>query len=152
MVDIIHRIGIKSPVAQVYEALATIKGVSSWWTTDVIGDSRKGGQIQVRFKTVSGQEMGAMKIDVLSLESEKLVHWRFSDGPPEWINTELTFTLKQEADMTIVILAHKKWREAVEFTAHCSMKWATFLLSLRESIETGKGRLSPHDFKIDNWN
>jgi hypothetical protein len=32
------------------------------------------------------------------------------------------------------------------------MKWATFLLSLRELLETGKGRPSPDDLKIDNWN
>jgi hypothetical protein len=32
------------------------------------------------------------------------------------------------------------------------MKWATFLLSLRDYVETGKGKPSPHDLKIDNWN
>jgi len=32
------------------------------------------------------------------------------------------------------------------------MKWATFLLSLREYVETGTGKPSPHDLKIDNWN
>jgi hypothetical protein len=32
------------------------------------------------------------------------------------------------------------------------MKWATFLLSLRELVETGTGRPSPDDLKIDNWN
>ncbi len=32
------------------------------------------------------------------------------------------------------------------------MKWATFMLSLREHVETGTGRPSPVDLKIDNWN
>jgi hypothetical protein len=32
------------------------------------------------------------------------------------------------------------------------MKWATFLLSLRALLETGKGKPSPDDLKIDNWN
>jgi len=32
------------------------------------------------------------------------------------------------------------------------MKWATFLLSLRALAETGKGKPSPGDLKIDNWN
>ena len=36
--------------------------------------------------------------------------------------------------------------------AHCSMKWATFLLSLKELVETGRGKPSPEDLKIDNWN
>jgi len=54
--------------------------------------------------------------------------------------------------LTIVLFAHKNWREAVEFYAHCSMKWATFLLSLKEFVEAGKGRPAPADVKIDNWN
>jgi hypothetical protein len=41
--------------------------------------------------------------------------------------------------------------EAVEFTAHCSTKWATFLLSLRDLVETGKGRPAPNDILIGNW-
>ena len=36
--------------------------------------------------------------------------------------------------------------------AHCSMKWAAFLLSLRDWVETGAGQPSPDDLKIDNWN
>jgi hypothetical protein len=32
------------------------------------------------------------------------------------------------------------------------MKWATFLLSLREWVETGAGRPSPYDLKIDDHN
>jgi len=32
------------------------------------------------------------------------------------------------------------------------MKWATFLLSLKDFVETGQGKPSPADVKIDNWN
>jgi len=32
------------------------------------------------------------------------------------------------------------------------MKWATFLLSLKDLVETGKGKPAPDDLKIDNWN
>lgn len=73
-------------------------------------------------------------------------------GPEEWISTEVTFDLHQEEDYTIVLFAHKNWREEVEFKAHCSMKWAIFMLSLKEFVETGKGKPSPYDIKIDNWN
>jgi len=52
----------------------------------------------------------------------------------------------------IVLFGHRNWREATESTYHCSMKWATFLLSLREYVETGTGKPSPNDLKIDNWN
>lgn len=68
------------------------------------------------------------------------------------MGTELVFDLVQEGDYCIVRFGHLHWREAVEFTAHCSMKWAAFLLSLRDLVETGTGRPAPHDLKIDNWN
>jgi hypothetical protein len=80
------------------------------------------------------------------------VQWRVTAGPPEWIGTDVTFSLSQEDEYTVLLFGHRNWREAVEFTAHCSMKWATFLLSLRDLVENGEGRPSPDDLKIDNWN
>jgi hypothetical protein len=35
--------------------------------------------------------------------------------------------------------------------AHSSTKWATFLLSLKQYIETGIGEPSPHDRRVGNW-
>ena len=59
---------------------------------------------------------------------------------------------EEEGGMTILRFGHRGWRERVEFMAHCSMKWAVFLLSLRDLLETGVGKPSPDDLKIDNWN
>lgn len=42
--------------------------------------------------------------------------------------------------------------EPVEFMGRGSTKWAVFPLSLGELVETGSGRRSPDDAKIDNWN
>lgn len=152
MVDIIHRIGIKAPASKVYAALSTVEGVAGWWTKETTGVSKSDGEIDVRFLTPSGKEIGGMTMEVVALDPNKKVHWRFKSGPAEWIGTDVIFNLSQEGDYTIVLFAHKNWREAVEFTAHCSMKWATFMLSLRDLVETGKGKPSPNDIKIDNWN
>jgi len=152
MFDIIHRIGIKSPAARVYEALTSLEGLSRWWTDEVLGDGRSGGKIEFRFRLKTGELIGTMVMEVQELNAGKDVRWRCIDGPPEWIGTDVTFQLAEHDNQTIVVFGHRKWREAVEFTAHCSMKWATFLLSLREYVETGKGKPSPDDLKIDNWN
>lgn len=93
-----------------------------------------------------------MGMDVLELEPNERVRWRFREGPPEWVGTEVTFDLTEQDGQTIVLFGHRNWREAVEFTGHCSVKWATFLLSLRQLVETGEGQPSPDDLKIDNWN
>jgi hypothetical protein len=34
---------------------------------------------------------------------------------------------------------------------HCSTKWATYMLSLKALVETGSGKPSPDDVKIDAW-
>ena len=93
-----------------------------------------------------------MRVEVTALDPNKKVHWRVQAGPEEWVGTDVVFTLYQDGDYTIVLFAHKNWREVNEFTSHCSMKWATFMLSLRELAEAGTGHPSPNDVKIDNWN
>jgi uncharacterized protein YndB with AHSA1/START domain len=152
MVDIIHRIGIKAPVARVVEAVSTVAGVAGWWTKDTTGTSGQGGSMTVRFTDPAGKEIGNMDFDVTKVDQDKMVHWRFTGGPPEWVGTDVTFDMSRQGEYTIVVFGHRNWREAVEFTAHCSMKWATFLLSLRALVETGRGKPSPDDLKIDNWN
>jgi uncharacterized protein YndB with AHSA1/START domain len=158
MVDIIHRIGIKASPAEVYAALATVDGVAGWWTRETTGESKVGGVITVRFldhgvdRRGPVTEKGRMDLEVTRLDPGKEVRWRVKAGPHEWIDTDVTFSLTQADGQTVIVFGHRNWREAVEFTAHCSMKWATFLLSLRELVETGRGRPSPNDLKIDNWN
>jgi uncharacterized protein YndB with AHSA1/START domain len=152
MIDIIHRIGIKSPITHVYKALTSIEGLSNWWTEEVKGDEHPGGKIEFRFRSVTGELKGSMVMEVVEHNTPTDVRWRCIKGPDEWVGTDITFQLSQQDDQTILLFGHRHWREAVEFTSHCSMKWAVFLLSLREYVETGKGKPSPNDLKIDNWN
>ena len=152
MADIVHRIGINAPASRVYDAVATAQGVAGWWTRDTTGATQPGGKVNVRFLGGDGNEIGQMDFAITRLEPGRAVHWRMLAGPPEWIGTDVTFDLAQEGDMTIVVFGHRGWKEQVEFMAHCSMKWAVFLLSLRQLVETGTGRPAPDDLKIDNWN
>lgn len=152
MVHIIHRVGIKAPIAKVYQALATTKGISDWWTKDTAGTSEIGKSVTVRFHTPEGKEVGWMDFEIMTLKPAETIRWRFTSGPEEWIGTEVKFDLHEENDFTIVLFSHLNWAEEVEFKAHCSMKWAIFMLSLKSLLETREGRPSPDDIKIDNWN
>lgn len=152
MVDIIHRIGIKAPLSQVYAAVSTVEGVAGWWTRETTGASKLGGCLHVVFRTPTGEEKGRMDFELGRLEPGRHVRWRFTAGPAEWLGTGVTFDLAQSGEYTLLLFGHRGWREPVELMAHCSMKWATFLLSLRQLVETGEGRPSPMDLKIDDWN
>jgi uncharacterized protein YndB with AHSA1/START domain len=146
MVDILHRVGMESAsVEQVYEALTTIEGLSGWWATDTKGQTDVGGILEFRFAP------GGFDMKVLELKPAQSVLWEVVDGPPEWVGTTVRFDLKQDGDYAIVLFAHQGWREPVEFMYHCSTKWATFLVSLKQLVETGNGAPEPHDLQISNW-
>jgi len=151
MVDIIHRVGIKAPISKVYSALTTLDGLAGWWTTNTTGDPKAGGTILFRFQGDDGKEIGGFDMEVLELVPDKKVRWRVTGGPEEWIGTDVIFDLSRSGDFTVVFFGHRNWREEVEFMGHCSTKWATFLLSMRDMLETGKGRPAPGDLKISDW-
>ncbi|MEZ0094012.1 SRPBCC domain-containing protein [Streptacidiphilus sp. EB129] len=145
MVDILHRIGVTSSPDEVYGALTTVGGLASWWTEDTDGDGAVGGVLRFRFVA------GGFDMKVLETRPAELVLWEVVDGPEEWIGTQVRFELKQEDGFTIVLFRHEGWKEPVEFMYHCSTKWATFLMSLKRLLETGRGEPAPDDVKISNW-
>jgi hypothetical protein len=59
--------------------------------------------------------------------------------------------LRQDGVYTIVLFEHRGWAEPVEFMNHCSTKWAVFLLSLKQLLETGHGSPDPDDVPISDW-
>lgn len=152
MTNIIHRVGVKAPAEKVFAALSTVAGLSGWWTRDTAGESAVGGAIEFSFATPDGEKLGAFTMAVIGLIPNRQVCWRCQAGPPEWIGTEITFNLAVEDGSTIVLFNHDRWPEQSPFMAHCSTKWATFLLSLKGLVENGNGRPAPDDVKIDNWN
>jgi uncharacterized protein YndB with AHSA1/START domain len=146
MYDILHRVGIKASPREVYQALATAKGLSGWWTTTTLGDGdHVGGILQFRFGPRGGFDM-----KVLAADPDRHVKWQVVEGPADWVGTTISFDLKQEDDYTILMFKHQGWRQPVEFMHHCSTKWGTFLMSLKAMLETGRAAPFPNDVKIDN--
>jgi uncharacterized protein YndB with AHSA1/START domain len=132
-------------VDRVYTALTTLEGLSGWWATDTTGDPQVGGTLKFRFGP------GGFDMVVLEAAPGRRVLWEVTDGPVEWIGTTVRWELKQDGDHAIVLFAHEGWQEPVEFMYHCSTKWATFLVSLKQLVETGSGAPDPHDLRISNW-
>ena len=138
MPDILHRVGIAGPPAPVYEALTTIDGLAHWWTTAATGNAAAGGEV----------DFGFCRMAVTEARPDTTVRWRCVGGPPEWVGTTITFALTTLPDQTAVLFTHAGWKEPVEFMHHCSTKWATFLLGLRDWVERGQGHPAPYDVKI----
>jgi uncharacterized protein YndB with AHSA1/START domain len=146
MVDILHRVGIKSSPARTYRALATCQGLADWWTHDTTGESRVGGVIAFRFPN------GGFDMRVDELVPGQRVVWRVVDGPDDWVGTTIRWELEQKGEFTIVMFKHEGWKQPVEFMHHCTTKWGTFLMSLKALLESGRGAPAPDDVRIDEWN
>ena len=137
MPDILHRVGIAADPTRVFEALTTVEGIRHWWSEDTKGDASNGGAFQFR----------SNRLEVVHADPS-LVTWRYSGPAKEWESTEITFRLEWRDGQTIVLFKQAGWREPVEFMHHCSTKWATFLLSLKDYVEQGEGHPEPRDIKI----
>ena len=145
MFDINHQIGIKTSPEKVYEVLTSNKGLSEWWTNDVSGAGGVGSTIEFRFNG------GGPDFTVTELITNETVKWQHSGSMPEaWMGTEITFNLREENGQTFIRFTHANWKESSDFMAHCSTKWAVFLLSLKDALETGKGKPFPNDIPIDH--
>lgn len=150
MTNIVHRVGIKASLDKVYKAVATLEGTAAWWSNDVQGESRVGGVLSFTFKA-DGQVIGVIDVKVTELDPPRRVAWQVVAGPAEWIDSTITFDLRQEAEWTILLFKHDGWKEQNEFMHHCSTKWATFLLSLKSLVESGKGAPAPNDLRLGDW-
>ncbi len=147
MVDILHRVGVRTTTPEkVYETLTTVEGLAGWWTDDTKGNGAAiGGVLEFRFPP------GGFDVEVIDLKPSERVTWRVVDGPDEWINTTIDWDLRQDGDWTIMLFKHQGWKEPGDFMSHCSTKWATFMMSLKSLAETGEGAPSPRDVQISNW-
>lgn len=140
MRNISHKIGVASDKTTTLKALNSLQGLAKWWTEDVSGSTNEGETILFRFNG-QGPDMKVLT------SNDDIVSWQCTSGPDEWLKTELTFQVKEEEE-TVIYFQHKGWQEETPFYYHCSMKWATFLLSLKRYLDLGKGKPFPDDLKI----
>ena len=143
--EIWHEIHINASPNEVYHAVADLKQLAHWWTTDTRGKSAVGAKLEFWFYGHFSAEMV-----VTALKASKLVRWRVTERSiPDWINTEIEFNIFRRDGQTILHLRHTKWPEDAEMFPECSMHWAIYLLSLKEFVETGKGRPHPYDLPVN---
>ena len=145
MADIIHRVGIKGAIEEIYCALTTDEGLSRWWTSTTDGAGDVGSIINFRFNDT------VVQFQVIELIKNQLVRWQhYGNMPDVWSGTQVSFQLKPKDKQVFVCFSHSNWKEACDFMGHCSTKWAVFLMSLKNSVETGQGQAFPNDVHIDH--
>jgi uncharacterized protein YndB with AHSA1/START domain len=148
MPDILHRVSIDAPPTRVHELVATTDGVARWWTGRPLdGDSAVSSSFGVYF---GDAERPAAVMQVMSDTPDEVV-WRVVDGPGEWIDTLITFALKDAGDGgTTLLFSHSDWRKASEFMSGCSTNWGAYLTSLKNGAE-GRAFSAYPNSEISRW-
>jgi uncharacterized protein YndB with AHSA1/START domain len=144
LAETLHKVSIKGTPKKIHAAPTEQAGLAGWWTEQVKAQAKVGTVAKFRFGKAGRNEM-----QILELVPKRLVPWRcrvntFGD---EWVNTEIFFELERDKEQTIVRFNHRRWLQESDFLGFCSLKWATFLLSLKNPIEHGKGAPAPNDIE-----
>ena len=111
MPDILHRLRVNAPAADVFRAITDrgLLGAPSWTAIDM---------------------------SVVDVEEGARITWRCIGGPAEWIGTDITFDLEPDDGSTVLRFGHRHWREANDAMAECATKWAGVLFNLKSWVET----------------
>ncbi len=133
---------ISSTPEKVFAALTS--NVDKWWTTSVSPASAVGEVLVAKFENDTCWEM-----QVTSIEKNSLVIWKvvkafhnldFLAQKDEWENTEIKWQIIPKKNGVLVKFYHKGLSPHLECYDICSSGWGYFLASLKDFLETGKGR------------
>ena len=143
MADIYHQIGVKADINDVFQAINSLDGLANWWTKTT-GDTTVDGKLHFHFNEHT------VEMTIKELVADKKVVWQCSDEDGEWKNTFITFEFNATDQQIFINFSHTQWEKQSDLCSHCSTKWAVFMLSLKDYLETGKGKPFPDDIQINH--
>jgi len=147
MADIRHLLAIDASAARAYQALTTAGGIRSWWTDNADLDGQVGGIGIFRFHYAQPVQT---VIQVTALQEPVLVVWKVLDSfRPEQNGSVIRFELRPQEKGILLDFSQTGYATADDTYALMNTGWAYYLVSLKQYLEKGKGRPSPHvDFAI----
>ena len=134
MQDIFKVLEIDAPQEKVFEALSTVEGIRSWWTTDARAEQTVGNIVQFGLNN----HTLVMQMKVLELTAPTKLVWECLDQPEDWRGSKITFTLAPEDTATTLTFSQTNWKTEGD-SAPYATQWEGYLNSLRAHLETGTG-------------
>lgn len=142
MPDIMHLVRINTSPERVYQAITTAEGIRNWWTRDADLESMIGGTGEFRFPKYGSGAAATATID--DLQPPTLVCWKMASSfHPQWSGTTISFDLRADGNVTVLLFAHRGFLDSDEAYALFTTGWGYYLVSLQQYLETGKGAPSP---------
>jgi len=141
-----HRVGIRAPISEIFEAVHQPEKLSAWWATSARGTGAEGTKIELEFPGYPNHVW-----EISRILADQQVCLKLVSGPEPWRGSELQFDLLDEEGQVFLTLSHTTGEQTPEsaYLYFCT-KWPMFLVSLKSLLETGKGMPYPNDIKIQH--
>lgn len=139
MPDIMHYLKIHAPADEVYRAITTADGIRGWWTRDAALEPKVGSIGEFGF---NGRRFVAI-LKIVELKQPTQVKWQITNSA--WSGDTIEFDPSAEEKDTRLFFAHRGFAQADQRYASATTRWGFYLLSLKQYLETGKGRPNPDD-------
>jgi uncharacterized protein YndB with AHSA1/START domain len=132
---ILHVVSIDAEREDVFEAIASAKGLSSWWSTKL--EATGNPEEEIRF-TFHGDFHPVMKV-TKRVENER-IEWTCASGHEPWKDNDLSFALEDAGDRTQLTFVQDYARELSDLAyGTYNFNWGYYLNSLKQYCETGRG-------------
>ena len=142
MPDILQAFPIRATADQVFDAVATPKGLDEWWAVRSSGHPVVGAEYQLSF----GPEH-EWKGQVTVCEPGSAFELEIVKADQDWTGTRVGFRLEPRGRTTWIRFSHTGWPSANEhycISVHC---WALYLRILRRWLEHGER--VPYDQRLN---
>lgn len=131
-------ISIKAPIENVYEAITTAEGLSSWWTKLAELEGQR-----ATFRFDEGTTYAVMQIE-RQIPNKEVV-WRCSEQyfviegsekTNEWVGTVIWFELSENPDKSTALeFTHEGLVPTLDCYKICEQGWDYFLKKLRQYLQ-----------------
>ena len=132
MPDILHNLTIQSSTENVYDVIATPKGLDAWWTKSSSGHPEFGAEYQLYFS--NDYDWRAI---VLENDENTSFALEVTVADKDWTGTKIKFFLTDTGDSTDLSFKHTGWKETNDHFRVSSYCWAKYLRLLKKFIEEG---------------
>ncbi len=135
MAKILLRVPVGADAGSVYKALATSDGVNGWWSNHTEGPVGVGSTMKVSFPDAPM----TFDFEVIEEIADARVAWRCLAGPPEWIDTQISFDVQTgEGGDLSVLFTQAGWKTTEESFPFIAYSWAQILPRLKKLAEQGE--------------
>jgi uncharacterized protein YndB with AHSA1/START domain len=134
MVDIAMQVEVAAPPREVHRALTTTDGIAGWWTAKNETSGTVGEVDRFYFPGMP------MSWDMRVRESRpgELVAWHCEGGLPDWVGTDIRWTLAPADGGTLVVFDHTGFAEINGMFRIVTVGWAQMLERLQQYLASGK--------------